>query len=51
LDKKSFLVGRRCTTGRERMLDVTPSGLHQRVPLIFGSKHEVERIKRYHQDG
>jgi len=24
--------------------------LHQRVPLIFGSKNEVERIERYHGD-
>ncbi len=38
------------TTGRERIMDVSPSELHQRVPLIFGSKNEVERVVRYHQD-
>jgi fructose-1,6-bisphosphatase len=38
------------TTGRERIMDVAPSELHQRVPLIFGSKNEVERLVRYHQD-
>ena len=38
------------TTGRERIMDVAPSELHQRVPLIFGSKNEVERVVRYHQD-
>ncbi|MDP3008866.1 MAG: class 1 fructose-bisphosphatase [Methylococcales bacterium] len=38
-----------CTTGRERMLDIKPTGIHQRVPLILGSKNEVERIVAYHQ--
>lgn len=37
------------TTGRERVLDVRPASLHQRVPLIFGSRKEVERIGRYHE--
>lgn len=35
-------------TGRERILDVTPDGLHQRVPVILGSRNEVDRIQRYH---
>jgi fructose-1,6-bisphosphatase I len=39
-----------CTTGLQRMLDVPPTALHQRVPLIFGSKNEVERIERYHRE-
>ena len=37
-------------TGRNRILDVTPSDLHQRAPFIFGSKSEVDRIYQYHQD-
>ena len=36
--------------GRERLLDVAPSQLHQRVPVIFGSRDEVERIERYHAE-
>jgi fructose-1,6-bisphosphatase I/sedoheptulose-1,7-bisphosphatase len=36
------------TTGRERVLGVMPAALHQRVPVILGSRHEVERIDRYH---
>jgi fructose-1,6-bisphosphatase I/sedoheptulose-1,7-bisphosphatase len=32
------------------VLDVQPSALHQRIGLIFGSKHEVERIERYHTE-
>jgi fructose-1,6-bisphosphatase I len=39
-----------CTTGLQRMLEVQPTSLHQRVPLIFGSKNEVERIERYHRE-
>lgn len=37
-----------CSTGRERILDIKPESLHQRVPVILGSKNEVERIVRYH---
>ena len=37
------------STGRQRILDLVPEKLHQRVPLILGSKSEVERIVRYHE--
>ena len=43
-------AGGLASTGRERVLDVVPTGLHQRVPFIFGSRDEVERIVRYHQE-
>ena len=49
----SFLVeqaGGRATTGREPVLGVMPSSLHQRVPVILGSRHEVDRIDRYHAE-
>jgi len=39
-----------CSTGRERIMDVTPTGLHQRVPCIMGSKNEVERLVAYHKE-
>jgi fructose-1,6-bisphosphatase I len=42
-------AGGAATTGRERILDVQPSALHQRVPVILGSKNEVERVSSYHQ--
>jgi len=48
-----FLIeqaGGRASTGREPMLDVAPTSLHQRIGLIFGSKNEVERIERYHHE-
>jgi len=43
-------AGGRASTGREPMLSVSPSGLHQRIGLVFGSKNEVERIERYHSE-
>ena len=41
-------AGGRASTGREPMLGVQPTSLHQRIGLIFGSRNEVERIERYH---
>jgi fructose-1,6-bisphosphatase I/sedoheptulose-1,7-bisphosphatase/fructose-1,6-bisphosphatase I len=49
----AFLVeqaGGAASTGRERLLDVVPRELHQRVPLVLGSREEVERIVRYHDE-
>jgi len=43
-------AGGRASTGRQPVLGVTPTELHQRIGLVFGSKHEVERIERYHHD-
>jgi len=48
-----FLIeqaGGRASTGREPMLEVQPTSLHQRIGLIFGSKNEVERIEQYHRE-
>ena len=44
-------AGGACSTGRERILDIKPTGIHQRVPLVLGSKNEVERIVAYHREG
>jgi fructose-1,6-bisphosphatase I / sedoheptulose-1,7-bisphosphatase len=43
-------AGGRATTGVQRLLDVPPVALHQRIPLILGSRNEVERIERYHAE-
>ena len=43
-------AGGRASTGREPMLGVQPTSLHQRIGLVFGSRHEVERIERYHAE-
>ena len=43
-------AGGRASTGRQNVLGVQPSSLHQRIGLVFGSRHEVERIERYHRE-
>jgi fructose-1,6-bisphosphatase I/sedoheptulose-1,7-bisphosphatase len=43
-------AGGLASTGSERLLDVQPTSLHQRVPVILGSRDEVERIERYHRE-
>ncbi len=48
----SFIVeqaGGVSSTGYERILDMTPENLHQRVPVILGSKNEVEVVLGYHK--
>jgi fructose-1,6-bisphosphatase I len=48
----SFIVeqaGGVSSTGYERILDMTPENLHQRVPVILGSKNEVEVVLGYHR--
>lgn len=40
-----------CSTGRERIMDIKPTDIHQRVSLILGSKREVERLVGYHLEG
>ncbi|MFS8911478.1 class 1 fructose-bisphosphatase, partial [Synechococcus sp. H60.3] len=34
------------TTGSEAILDIVPQSLHQRVPLIIGSRENVEEVLR-----
>jgi fructose-1,6-bisphosphatase I len=49
----SFIIeqaGGASTTGRQRILEVQPQKLHQRVPVIMGSRKEVELIESYHRD-
>lgn len=41
-------AGGRASTGRSAVNDVHPTGLHQRIGFVFGSRREVERIERYH---
>lgn len=43
-------AGGAAITGRNRILDIKPTELHQRAPFIFGSKDEVDRLHRYHQE-
>jgi len=41
-------AGGRVTTGRDRLLEIVPRTLHQRVPLIAGSRAEVDHVVRLH---
>ena len=47
----SFIVeqaGGAATNGLQRILDLQPTKLHERVSVILGSKNEVERVTSYH---
>ncbi|MGD9603288.1 MAG: class 1 fructose-bisphosphatase [Gammaproteobacteria bacterium] len=43
-------AGGRASTGYDPVLVETPSDLHQRIGFVFGSRHEVETIERYHRE-
>jgi fructose-1,6-bisphosphatase I len=43
-------AGGAASSGRERILDLTPTSLHQRTPFIAGSRTEVEYVVRLHHD-
>ena len=42
-------AGGAATNGHQRILDVQPDGLHQRVAVFLGSKEEVQRVTEYHR--
>ena len=49
----AFIVeqaGGAATDGQQRILDIEPHKLHQRVPVFLGSKNEVEIVTRYHAE-
>ena len=49
----AFLVeqaGGMATTGIQRVMEIEPKEIHERVPMIFGSKHEVELVEQYYAD-
>ncbi len=41
-------AGGAATNGKDRIIDIVPGKLHERVSVILGSKNEVERVTRYH---
>jgi fructose-1,6-bisphosphatase I len=50
----SFIIeqaGGMSSTGRDRIMEVDANGLHQRVPVVLGSKNEVEKVVEYHLKG
>jgi len=48
----SFLIeqaGGMATNGHQRILDVQPKSLHERVAVFLGSSEEVARVTGYHE--
>ncbi len=41
-------AGGAASTGRQRLLDIEPTDIHQRVPAFLGSRREVQRVVEYH---
>ncbi len=49
----AFIVeqaGGAATNGRQRILDIQPQKLHERVAVFLGSRSEVERVTSYHNE-
>ena len=49
----SFIIeqaGGMSTTGYTRIMDIAPNDLHQRVPVVMGSKNEVALVTQYHTE-
>jgi fructose-1,6-bisphosphatase I len=42
-------AGGAATNAHQRILEIQPQGLHERVAVILGSKNEVERVTAYHR--
>lgn len=42
-------AGGKVSTGTENFLNTVPHAIHQRIPLVFGSKNEVEVLESYHK--
>ncbi len=43
-------AGGLASTGYERILDLSPQALHQRVPVMLGAREEVLRLEDLHRD-
>jgi fructose-1,6-bisphosphatase I len=41
-------AGGAATNGRQRIMEVQPQQLHERVSVVLGSRNEVERVTQYH---
>ncbi|HVK94558.1 MAG TPA: class 1 fructose-bisphosphatase [Noviherbaspirillum sp.] len=41
-------AGGAATNGKQRILDIQPAKLHERVAVFLGSKSEVDRVTSYH---
>eukprot|EP00747_Dinoflagellata_sp_TGD_P137280 gnl/TRDRNA2_/TRDRNA2_175667_c0_seq2.p1 gnl/TRDRNA2_/TRDRNA2_175667_c0~~gnl/TRDRNA2_/TRDRNA2_175667_c0_seq2.p1 ORF type:complete len:478 (-),score=93.70 gnl/TRDRNA2_/TRDRNA2_175667_c0_seq2:400-1692(-) len=49
----SFLLeqaGGKSTTGSQRVMDITPSGVHQRIPVFLGSPDDIDEVTKVYAD-
>jgi fructose-1,6-bisphosphatase I len=49
----AFIVeqaGGAASTGYQRLLEIEPTSLHQRVPVILGARNEINRVVSYHSE-
>jgi fructose-1,6-bisphosphatase I len=49
----SFIIeqaGGAATNGKQRIMEIQPQKLHERVAVFLGSKNEVERVTGYHKE-
>ena len=49
----AFLIeqaGGAASTGEQRIMEIQPADIHERIPMIFGSLHEVELVEQYYAD-
>jgi fructose-1,6-bisphosphatase I len=44
-------AGGKATSGTERILEIKPHSLHQRVPFIVGSKNMVDKVESFLKNG
>jgi fructose-1,6-bisphosphatase I len=44
-------AGGLATNGQQRILDVQPKSLHQRTPLVVGSRFEMEKFNAFAKNG
>ncbi|MFV1922055.1 MAG: class 1 fructose-bisphosphatase [Methylotenera sp.] len=42
-------AGGAASNGKQRILDIKPTKIHQRVPVMMGSRNEVDRLEAYHK--
>lgn len=43
-------AGGYATTGTQRIMEIDPQAIHERVPMIFGSRHEVKLVEKYYAE-
>merc|ERR1712118_378112 len=43
-------AGGKSTTGSQRVMEITPNGVHQRVPVFLGSPDDVDEVSKVYKD-